>query len=193
MSIVKEKFILTFTYEMSIDTSTGEVIESKLIDKKIDKPNVPKKVIEEDPEPKVVLEGNKYCLNNAAITLMNIKPGDKVDIKYEDGKNGKFPVIGTDEAFGTKGGNKVSSSNTVACRGSKNSELSKYGNEFKIVPHPSKADLFALVSDSSPIELPKGDDNVHIEEEDLAFDLDLDEIDNQDANITEIDSNFFKL
>lgn len=195
MAVIKEKFILTLSYEMSIDSSTGEIIESKLIERKVNKPDtkVSKKIVEEDPEPKLVLEGNKYCLNSAAITLMGIKPGDKLDVKYDDGKNGKFPVIGTDEAFGTKGGNILSKSNTVACRGSKNSELSKYGNEFKLVPHPSKAELFILTSDSSPIEMPEGDDNVHIEEDDLAFDLDLDEEINQDTDVTEIDSTFFKL
>ena len=150
-----------------------------------------------DTEPKLVLESNKYCLNSAAITLMGIGPDDKLDVKYDDGKNGKFPVIGTDEAFGTKGGNKLTKSNTVACRGSKNEELSKYGSEFKLVPHPSKAGLFILTTDSSPIEQLVGDDNVHVEEEDtedIVFDLNLDEVaEEQDANVSEIDSSFFKL
>lgn len=201
MSVVKEKFILTLSYEMSVDTSTGEILETKLIDRKVDKSDikVTKKVIAEDSdtEPKLVLESNKYCLNGAAIALMGIGPNDKLDVKYDDGKNGKFPVIGTDEAFGTKGGNKLTKSNTVACRGSKNEELSKYGSEFKLVPHPSKDGLFILTTNSSPIEQLVGDDNVHVEEEDtedIAFDLNLDEIaEEQDANISEIDSSFFKL
>ena len=194
MSVVKEKFILTLSYEMSIDTSTGEILETKLINRKVDKSDikVTKKVIAEDSdtEPKLILERNKYG-------LMCIGPDDKLDIKYDDGKNGKFPVIGTDEAFGTKGGNKLTKSNTVACRGSKNEELSKYGSEFKLVPHPSKAGLFILTTNSSPIEQLVGDDNVHVEEEDtedIAFDLNLDEVaEEQDANVSEIDSSFFKL
>ena len=63
MSVVKEKFILTLSYEMSIDTSTGEILETKLIDRKVDKSDikVTKKVIAEDSdtEPKLVLESNK--------------------------------------------------------------------------------------------------------------------------------------
>ena len=80
---------------------------------------------------------------------------------------------------------------------SKNEELSKYGSEFKLVPHPSKAGLFILTTDSSPIEQLVGDDNVHVEEEDtedIVFDLNLDEVaEEQDANVSEIDSSFFKL
>ena len=87
MSVVKEKFILTLSYEMSIDTSTGEILETKLIDRKVDKSDikVTKKVIAEDSdtEPKLVLESNKYYLNSAAITLMGIGPDDKLDIKYD--------------------------------------------------------------------------------------------------------------
>lgn len=201
MSVIKEKFILTLSYEMSIDTSTGEILETKLIDRKVDKSDikVTKKVIAEDSdtEPKLVLESNKYCLNSAAIALMGIKPGDKLDIKYSEEKNDKFPVIGIDEVFGTKGGNILSKSNTVACRGSKNTELSKYGSEFKLVPHPSKTGLFILTTNSSPIEQLVGDDNVHIEEKDIEdefFNLNLDEVvEEQDANVSEIDSSFFKL
>ena len=40
MSVVKEKFILTLSYEMSIDTSTGEILETKLIDRKVDKSDI---------------------------------------------------------------------------------------------------------------------------------------------------------
>ena len=87
MSVVKEKFILTLSYEMSVDTSTGEILETKLIDRKVDKSDikVTKKVIAEDSdtEPKLVLESNKYCLNSAAIALMGIEPDDKLDIKYD--------------------------------------------------------------------------------------------------------------
>ena len=90
MSVVKEKFILTLSYEMSVDTSTGEILETKLIDRKVDKSDikVTKKVIAEDSdtEPKLVLESNKYCLNGAAIALMGIGPNDKLDVKYDDGK-----------------------------------------------------------------------------------------------------------
>lgn len=190
MSIIKEKFILTLSYEMSVDTSTGEILETKLLDKKVDKPSKDKPKIKEDnsTEPILTLESSKFSLNSSAIKLMNLSAGDKIDIKYEDGKDGKFPVIGVDEAFGTRGGNKLTGSNTVAFRGNKNTELAKYGTEFKITPHPSKSGLFILSSGNIPTPSTNGDENVNVED----FNLDLDNIE-EDTDITEIDASFFKL
>ena len=105
MPTVKETFILSLTYEMSVDTETGEVLETKLIDRSVNKPvKAMKAAQDDDKEPKLYLEDNKCRLNSKAISLMGISPGDKLDIKYDDGKNGSVPIIGTDEAFGTKGG-----------------------------------------------------------------------------------------
>lgn len=198
MSIIKEKFILTLSYEMSVDTSTGEILETKLIDRKVDKPNVKasKKVITEDfdKEPKLFLEENKYRLNNAAVKLMHLEADAKLNIKYEQGENGDTPIIGTSEAFGVKEGNKITGSNTVAYRGAKNAELAKYGNEFIISPHPDKPELFILSSTSKkPVQEAIIDEKAK-EDIGLPFDLDLkDLVNDEDSNLTEIDSNFFKL
>lgn len=195
--IAKETFTLTLTYEMSVNTDTGEILETRLIDRSVGKSDIKavkttsKKVVrDESSEPKLILDSTKCYLNPAAVSLMGVGSDDRIDIKYENG----VPVIGTDEAFGTKGGNKLTKSNTVACRGSKNEELAKHGNSFTITPHPSKQGLFILSSGEVNIEKLTGDDNVNIEEGDEVFDLNLDElVDDKDANITEIDSNFFKL
>lgn len=200
--VIKETFTLTLTYEMSVNTDTGEILETKLIDRSVNKPKVtksaPKKEVEDNGmAPELTLEENKYHLNAAAVSLMGISADDKIDIKYENGKNGSIPVIGTNEAFGTSSGCKLTKSNTVACRGSKNKELSKYGNKFTLVPHPNKAELFILTSETIEGNKLVGDDNISIDEEetdDLPFDLSLDEIaEEQDANVSEIDSSFFKL
>ena len=109
MPTVKETFILSLTYEMSVDTETGEMLETQLIDRSVNKPVKAMKataneaVQDDDKEPKLYLEDNKCRLNSKAVSLMGISPGDKLDIKYDDGKNGSVPIIGTDEAFGTKG------------------------------------------------------------------------------------------
>lgn len=199
MPTVKETFILSLTYEMSVDTETGEVLETKLIDRSVNKPVKAMKatageaVQDNDKEPKLYLEGNKCRLNSKAISLMGISPGDKLDIKYDEGKNGSVPVIGTDEAFGTKGGNKLTKSNTIACRGSKNEELSKYGKEFVLAVHPSKAGLFVLTSEEVAVDQLVGDDNVNIDTPE-GIDLNLEGlVDDEDANVSSIDTNFFKL
>lgn len=199
MPTVKETFILSLTYEMSVDTETGEVLETKLIDRSVNKPVKAMKaaaneaVRDDDKEPKLYLEDNKCRLNSKAVSLMGISPGDKLDIKYDDGKNGSVPIIGTDEAFGTKGGNKLTKSNTIACRGSKNEELSKYGKEFVLAVHPSKAGLFLLTSEEVAVDQLVGDDNVNIDTPE-GIDLNLEGlIDDKDANVSSIDTNFFKL
>ena len=199
MPTIKETFILSLTYEMSVDTETGEVLETKLIDRSVNKPVKAMKataneaVQDDDKEPKLYLEDNKCRLNSKAVSLMGISPGDKLDIKYDDGKNGSVPIIGTDEAFGTKGGNKLTKSNTIACRGSKNEELSKYGKEFVLATHPSKAGLFVLTSEEVAVDQLVGDDNVNIDTPE-GIDLNLEGlVDDEDANVSSIDTNFFKL
>ena len=86
--------------------------------------------------------------------------------------------------------NKLSKSNSVSFRGSKNEELTKYGTEFDIVPHPSKDELFILKSKSSPAIETTGDENINIEDEDSELDFSLDDL---SEDITEIDASFFKL
>lgn len=202
--IKKETFVIKFTYEMSVNTDTGEILETKLIDRSIDNSDLKhtkttnnKKVIQdEDKEPKLILEDNKYRLNNAAIELMGLNTDSKLNIRYEQGNNGDVPIIGTSTAFGISSGNKLTKSNTVACRGHNREELIKYGEEFILVPHPNKPGLFILTSTSSKTEQLIGDDNINIEgneDKDLPFDLDIEElIDDKDSNITEIDPHFFK-
>lgn len=202
-NITKETFTVNLTYEMTVNTETGEILETKLVDRTVDKsdlkkerPVIKKEKPQDNAKSSLVLEENKYVLNESAMQLMHLEAGDKIDIKYEDGKSGSFPVIGTDEAFGTKGGNKLTKSRTVAFRGNKNEELSKYGKEFEIIPHYEKEGLFILKSNSVQIDKPelKGDDNIQIDEDDVKFDFNLDElIDDEDANIKEVDSNFFQL
>lgn len=200
--IKKEVFTVTLKYEMTVDTNTGEVLEIKLNSRSIDtsdlKPSkVTKKEHKEEPsEPKLFLEDNKYRISTSAKELMNLDETSKLVIKYEDSGSESIPVIGTNTAFGINSGNKLTKSNTVACRGNNHDELAKHGTSFTVVPHPSKKDLFVLVSDDrdSKEELKK-DENVSIEEDidtNLPFDIDMTSLaDDQDADIKEIDSSFF--
>lgn len=198
-TIKKETFTVKLTYEMSVNTDTGEILETKLINRSIDNSDLKtvksttkrKPSKNEDKTPKLILEDNKYRLNSAAVELMELDESSRLSIRYEQGKDGDLPLIEVDE----KNGNKITKSNTVACRGSKNEELSKYGTEFTLVPHPNRPRLFILTTDSVKIDQLSGDVSIEGgEDEDLPFDLDIKElIDNTDANITEIDSNFFKL
>lgn len=189
---VLENFTVTLHFQVSVDTETGEVITKcvkKSIDKAVytenDKPKkVNKKVKVEGDIPKLVLEENKYCLNQAAANLMGIAPGDKIDIKYEKIDKSIVPIIGSDSVFGTRGGNKLTQSLTVACRGSKNQELSKYGTEFTIISH--KDGLFILKNED--VKLEQAIENN--EEFELPDDSDIQELLD---NATEVKSSIFQL
>lgn len=197
MSILKFEFMYdTTTGEFSVvDTSTGEV--KSVAVKKTATRSTKKK--DENPNPQLTLEDNKYCLNTAAVELMGLTSDDKLDVKYEQRNGYRQPVIGTDNAFGTKGGNKLTKSNTVACRGSKNEELSKYGNVFEIKPHETKEGLFLLVGDHPVLQeesSQQGDDNITSDiDEDLPVDVDLSGLieEDEDTKTEGIDASFFQL
>ena len=193
MDPIVEEFTITLKYQVTVDTETGEMT-TKCIKRTVDKANfevsekktAKKKVSEDNSSPQLTLEDNKYRLNTAAIELMGVSAESKIDIKYEKQGKSMIPVIGTDEAFGTRGGNKLTKSNTVACRGSKHEELVKYGNVFQIIPHDSKAGLFILKGDAQ-IETLDGDENVSIDEEidisQLIDDKDVEEINSFDFTL----------
>ena len=200
-TIKKETFTIVLTYEMSVNIDTGEILETRLINRNIGKSDLKhtknQLSIDDNGEPKLVLEDNKYRLSTSAISLMQLNESSKLVIKYEEDKSGTIPVIGTNIAFGVSSGNKLSKSNTVACRGSNHDELARYGTDFVLIPHPSKEGLFRLVSTSEKREVETEDKNVKIDDNedlDLPFDLNIDEvIDDQDTNISEIDSSLFRL
>lgn len=193
MDPIVEEFTITLKYQVTVDTETGEMT-TKCIKRTVDKANfevsekktAKKKVSEDNSSPQLTLEDNKYRLNTAAIELMGVSAESKIDIKYEKQGKSMIPVIGTDEAFGTRGGNRLSKSNTVACRGSKHEELVKYGNVFQIIPHDSKAGLFILKGDAQ-IDTLDGDENVSIDEEidisQLIDDKDVEEINSFDFTL----------
>lgn len=112
MEPVKQRFTIHLEYEMTVDPETGEVLNTELISKSSEsapkkpasQPRATKPKKDESPEPQLILEDNKYCLNTAAVELMGLTSDDKLDIKYEKNGSTMVPVIGTDEAFGTKGG-----------------------------------------------------------------------------------------
>lgn len=187
-NIVKHRF--TITYEASIDTDSGEILETKIVSKSEPKESTKKpKVVDTETVPKLYLEDNKYRLNSAAAELMQVLPDNKLDIKYEQTKNGTFPIIGDDEVYGTHNGNRLTKSLTVSFRGAKHEELAKFGKEFNVLPHPKKDGLFVLSTGKVPeFEELNGDENVYLEEDDLNLE---DLINDKDAQVKEINSDFF--
>lgn len=181
MAIIKQQF--TITYEREVDTDTGEIIKTTIIgssDIKSEKKKSIKK--DQDIEAKVYLEDNKLKLNSLAVEMLNVDPGDRIDIQYSD----TYPIIGKSESFGNpEGGTKLTKSYTVSFRGKKSEVLQKFGTEFKIIDSNGR---FILDSGKEVIQEPIKDENVNIEDIDLNLNDLLD-----DTDAKEVKSSIFKL
>lgn len=168
MAIIKQQF--TITYEREVDVDSGEIIKTTIIsssDIKPEKKNVVKK--DQDIEAKVYLEDNKLRLNSLAVEMMNVDPGDRIDVQYSD----TYPIIGKSESFGNpEGGTKLTKSYTISFRGKKSEVLQKFGTEFKVINSNGR---FILDSGKEIIQEPVKDENVNIEDIDLNLDDFLDD------------------
>lgn len=184
------KELMTIVYELTIDSDTGEIIDTQIKSKEIGKKATKKKETkkEESSDPLVVLESNKLVFNNAALQFMDFQAGDKIKVAYKPVSSKTVPLIGRAEAFDTaKDGNVLTKSGTVAFRGVKNEELSNFGTEFR--PSKYSEGLFILQSKDEPPTQIVADENIELNEDevaDLPFDVDVDEAE-------PIDSNFFQL
>ena len=189
--MAKIKFDLYWDEESNsweaINSETGEIKSFSPVKKSTTKKSVSK--VDTDTIPKLTLETSKYILTQAAVDLLGVQPDDRIDIKYEKQGKRMVPIIGSNEAFGTKAGNKLTKSLTVSCRGKANEELSQYGTTFTITAHPIKEGLFILNGDKI-IPEQQVDDVVEIKEDQSDVDLDseLDDLLAEDSadNITEI-------
>lgn len=113
----------------------------------------PTKVMESN-EPQITLDTTKYTLNAAAAELMQVTPNTRIDIKYQMVDGVEYPVIGTEENFGSGGGNKLTKALTVSYRGKANERLSRFGDVFTVTPMKGLSGLFVLIGNSEPEQVP---------------------------------------
>lgn len=140
--------------------------------------------VEANPDPIITLDSNKLILTQGAVDLLQVCEDCRVDIKYKKKDKKAVPIIGTDSAFGTKSGNKLTKSNTVSYRGAANEKLSAYGTTFKLEPTEDKG-IYYLVGDKEQEEISVPEEIINIENE-----LDIETLDN--LNIDEDDKNLEK-
>lgn len=146
-----------------------------------------KKKADESTTPQLILSDNKYSLNTAAVELMGVEPEAKLNIKMRKIDGVITPVLGTDEAFKCKSGNRLTKSFTVACRGANNEALAAYGTIFELTENPDGSGTFILKGEKTP-ELPPDDEAVAADvplPEGLDVDLDSldDDIPNEESTI----------
>lgn len=168
---------LDILFHYDVNEQTGEIKfigkEEITVDTSVKKQVSKVNKIEENSEPLITLDSNKLILTTGAVDLMQICSDCRVDIKYKKKNKVSVPVIGTDEAFGTKGGNKLTKTNTISFRGASNEKLSEFGTTFKLEPSEDKG-IFYMIGDKISDPIPE--DSIDIESE-----LDIDALD--DINI----------
>ena len=172
-----------------INEQTGEVkfigkeeITIDTAEKAVKKTAVKAAKIEENTEPLITLDPNKLILTTGAVQILNVCPDCRIDIKYKKRNKVSVPVVGTDTAFGTKGGNKLTKSNTISFRGSANDKLAEFGTVFKLEPSEDEG-IFYLVGDKVLNPIPE--DAIDIENE-----LDIESLDSIELENKEDLSNF---
>lgn len=76
----------------------------------------------------LVLTDNTATLSLELVHLLQVQPGDRVDIGYAEYEKMMTPVIYKSDA-----GNKLSEGYSFICRGKDNDFLSQYGRKFKVI------------------------------------------------------------
>lgn len=156
--------------EITVDSASKSASKSSTTKKSTSK-------VDDNPEPLITLEANKLVLTQGAVDALNPCEDCRIDIKYKKKDKKLVPVIGTDAAFGTKAGNKLTKTNTVSYRGAANDKLAAYGTVFRLEPTEEEG-IFYMVGDKNPIEPEVPKELVDIESE---LDIQsLDDLDNAD-------------
>lgn len=155
---------MMITFDFNPETNEYKPIKQEIIKETIKKSTT--KVENTTNEPTLTLESNKYVLNKAAVELMNVEWGSRLFIGYKTVNSIVYPVIGTDEAWETQCGNKLTKNFTVSCKGSSNEILSRYGKIFTLSKLKENENLFILIGDTN-IE---ADDNIELPSKETEID-----------------------
>lgn len=182
---------LDIIFHYNVNETTGEIVYIGKEEIKVDtaKKASTKKEPKQDnnSEPIVTLEPNKLVLTSKAVEMLQVCEDCRVDIKYGKKDKKSVPLIGTDAAFGTKSGNKLSKSNTVSYRGANNAKLASYGTTFKLEPSENEG-IYYLIGDKVVEETTVPDEIINIENE-----LDIEPLDSLDVDSDSLESFDFTL
>lgn len=180
---------LNIIFSYDVDTTTGEMKflgkEEVTVDTTVEAPKKKAsatkttKKVDNNPDPIITLDSNKLILTQGAVDLLQVCEDCRIDIKYKKKDKKTYPVIATDQVFKTKGGNKLTKSNTVSYRGAANEKLAAYGTVFKLEPTEDEG-IYYLVGDKEPEEMKVPDEITNIESE-----LDIDILDELDIDTSE--------
>lgn len=173
------KMLIVFDYNPETNEYipiSKEIVEEGENLVKAKKPTAVKQKNDGSTEPLLTLEDNKFVLNTKAVEALGVVWEDRITIKYVKQGNNLIPKIAKDEIFGTKGGNKLTKSNTVSCRGKANEILAAHGTTFKLIP--TNVEGMFLLDGGMTVEAPiaKEDNKIKVLEGDSHEDLPLEAV-----------------
>lgn len=158
---------LDIIFHYDVDTTTGNITyigKEEITVDTIKKTSTTSKKIDSNTEPIITLETNKLVLTQGAVDLLNVCSDCRIDVKYKQKGGITFPIIGTDQAFNSKSGNKLTKSNTISFRGSANEKLAAYGTIFKLEPSEDKG-IYYMIGNKEIQETKIPDEIIDIEDE----------------------------
>lgn len=129
---------------------------------KVETDEVPTKVPEEFQEPQIILGPSNYTLNSAAMELLKVTAESRISINYQPVGDSEFPVIGSEQAFGCGGGQKVSKSKSVIYKGRQHDRLAGFGNVFTLTPLEGVEGIFVLNGNAEKEAIP---DDIEVTED----------------------------
>lgn len=156
------EFKLELTLDINPDTHVVTIVKQEVSKDKIKKVAKVKSISteSESSEPIIILDSNKYILNQAAADLLEVNYEDRLEIKYKKIGSLIFPVIGKNEVFGTQGGNKLTKSLTISYRGKNNETLAEYGDRFTLSAFTEIPGVFTMCGNKE-IDLVESDSNIN--------------------------------
>lgn len=158
---------LDIIFHYDVDTTTGNITyigKEEITVDTIKKTSTTSKKIDSNTEPLVTLETNKLVLTQGAVDILDVCSDCRIDVKYKQKGGITLPIIGTDQAFNSKSGNKLTKSNTVSFRGAANEKLAAYGTIFKLEPSEDKG-IYYMIGNKEIQETKIPDEIIDIENE----------------------------
>lgn len=118
---------------IDFDEKTQEIV-SVTVGDSVKTPTVKKsKVVIIDDTIGATLDSNKLIVTPALATLLKVKEGDRLVIRYKE--DGEFiePFLAPPSVFNEEGGNKLTKALTISFRGDQHTALSRFGNVFEVL------------------------------------------------------------
>jgi len=109
-----------------MSVTVGDSVKTPTVRKK-------KELSNESDSPAIILESNKLVLNKALATLLKVKEGDRLIIRYKEDCEFIEPFLAPASIFNEEGGNKLTKGLSISFRGEQRAALFRFGSSFEVL------------------------------------------------------------